>query len=585
MDSELELLRRVFLAESEDGLAAMEEALVDLESRPSDPEPVASIFRIVHTMKGGAAMVGADSVAELAHLLEDALALFRTGIILVTPAHVTVMLQTVDVLRGLLGGVADGTSRAVTDADRALVARLIPAELQQRAGEEMGASLEDLETEELIAPMMAAVSAGPSPLPADAPAKATLGTRARMLRVDMGKLDALLTLTSEIAVARGQLMEEIGVQRTTTATGGTASAAEELDRLLGSLQDQVTQLRLVPLGPTFRNHLRTVRDVASQQSKLARLEVEGEDVEVDASVVDHLRDPLTHMIRNAIDHGLEYPAARLAAGKDPCGTITLRARHEHGTVMIEVSDDGAGIDRDKVIARARGKGLLDSDAAPSDADVFRLLTMPGFSTADQVTELSGRGVGMDVVRRNVEALRGTLTISSTLGSGTTVAARLPLTLAIIQGFGVSVGSETFVLPLDAISECIQLPRGHQADGARGGLVNLRDTPLPFVRLRHLLGVGGSAPARENIVVVQHDGRRLGIAVDRLYGQSETVIKPLGDLFRGTPGVIGSTILGNGRVALILDVPVLLEQAAAAAKADGFALEGAMVVPSRLALAS
>ena len=535
MDIDLETIRQAFLVEAEEGLSAMEEALVALEARPDDREPLHEIFRTVHTLKGSAGMVGFDNVAEFAHLLEDALELFRSGEMHVTANHVTTLLQTVDALRGLLKGAAAGNTTHVRAADRALVARLVPGGEAAVAAPTGGAPV-------------AAAGAG-------APGE---GARRRTLRVGMERLDALLNLTGETAVARGRLMQLLG-QRRRAAGDDVVNAAEEVDRLFAELQEQVMRMRLVPLGPFFRQHVRTVRDTAALRGKVVRLVLEGEDVEVDASVVDHLRDPLTHMIRNAIDHGIELPAARRDAGKEPTGTITLRARHEGGTVVIELADDGAGLRRDRVLARARERGLVADGVELSDAEIHRLIMEPGFSTADRVSDLSGRGVGMDVVRRNVEALRGSIEIASRDGEGTTVTARLPLTVAIIDGFTVSVGDESYVIPLDAVTECLAMPADERRAG-RCGVLSLRGEPLPYVRVRELFGLAGALPARENMVVVRHAGRLAGLVVDELLGGGQAVVKPLGKMFQRLPGVSGSTILGDGRVALILDVPDLLQRA-------------------------
>jgi two-component system chemotaxis sensor kinase CheA len=320
------------------------------------------------------------------------------------------------------------------------------------------------------------------------------------------------------------------------------------------------KLRMVPLGPTLRPHARTVRDVAFAHGKLASLEISGGDVEVDTSVVEALRDALTHLVRNAIDHGIEQPEARRRAGKDPQGIIHLSAHHEGGSVVVAMSDDGAGLSRAKIAERARERGLAADPERMPDEELFRLVLEPGFSTAAEVTELSGRGVGLDVVRRHVESLRGAMAIESREGRGTTVTLRLPLTLAMIDGFSVGVDEEVFVIPLDAVQECVEMPGlRHEAGGA--GVMGLRGQPLPFVRLRHALGRGGTPPPRENVVVVRHGDRSAGVVVDALFGAGQVVVKPLGDLFRQAPGIAGSTILGSGRVALILDVGAVIARGA------------------------
>jgi two-component system chemotaxis sensor kinase CheA len=325
--------------------------------------------------------------------------------------------------------------------------------------------------------------------------------------------------------------------------------------LQAELQELVMRARMVPVGSLFRQYARTVRDVSVAQGKIAQLVTVGDDVELDTSAVEVLRDPLTHMIRNAVDHGLELPADRVAAGKPAVGRITLEAKHDGGSVVIRVSDDGLGLDRDRIRARA-------GSDAESDAEILELIFAPGFSTSETVTEISGRGVGMDVVRRAVESLRGTLAVDSRPGAGTTFTIRLPLTLAVIDGFGVAVGGETYVVPMDHVVECVELPGDLRHDGT--GVLLLRDEVVPFVRLRHHFGVAGASPDRENVLIVQHEGAKAGLAVDALHGASQTVIKPLGDYFPHVPGVAGSSILGNGRVALILDTPGILRSLVEAA---------------------
>jgi two-component system chemotaxis sensor kinase CheA len=287
--------------------------------------------------------------------------------------------------------------------------------------------------------------------------------------------------------------------------------------------------------------------------------VVGEDVEVDTTILEHIHDPLMHMIRNSVDHGLETPEIRRALGKDPSGKIVLQAFHDSGNIVVQISDDGAGLDHESILQHARSKGIIPEGARLTESEIHNLIFQPGFSTADKVSELSGRGVGLDVVRRNVNALSGAILVESRKGQGTAFTIRLPLTLAIIDGFAVKVGAETYVIPLSSVQECLELPaEKHSSD--EGGVINLRGEALPYVRLRDLFECGGETPAREKIIVVEYHGGRAGLAADELLGEQQAVIKPLGRLFQGIRGVSGSTILGNGRVALILDVPALCREA-------------------------
>lgn len=503
MEIDLALILQTFFAEAEEQLLRMEEAAVALEVRPDDPELPAEIFRVVHTIKGNAASLGLDALAALCHETEEPLARLLRGEAAVTPDFVAALLSAVDALRRLLREAAAGQA------------------------------------------------AGVEALPPSRPA--------RTLRVDLGKLDRLLDLTGEIAVARGRLAAALASPETSRQELLEIHAA--LDPLHGELQERVTELRLVAVGPLFRQQIRTLRDLAQAQGKLARLVLEGEEAEVDASVAEHLRDPLTHLVRNALDHGIEAPEERRRAGKDPCGRVTLRAYHASGHIVVEVEDDGAGPGRARIEARVKELGLAPEPERLADGDLYRLVFDAGFSTAEAVTGVSGRGVGLDVVRRKVDALRGSAALAGRPGQGTTVTLRLPLTLAIIDGLAVGAGGETFVLPLDRVVECVAMPEEERGSGRASGLLPLRGSALPYLRLSELFGIGsGAVPARENVVVVETEEGTAGIAVDAVHGKSQTVIKPLGRLFQGVQGISGSAVLGNGRVALILDVPALLREA-------------------------
>ena len=552
MEIDFQAILQVFRAEADENLAAMEDALLALEARPGDPELLDTVFRVAHTLKGDGGNLGMAPVAEFAHRVEDLLDGLREHVVEATPAVVGLLLEAVDHLRELVPAAIDGLEE-VPPAGRALLERIaLAAEggLQDAANpiESTGST----ESPVSIAPVVTEPAGD-----ADAWLPAVRREATRTLRVDVGKLDRTLDLVGEIAIARGRVAQMLEEGR---PAAEVLEAYREADRLHMDLQEVVMKLRMVPLGPTFRPHTRTVRDLALACGKQARLVVHGEDVEVDTSVVEHLRDPLTHLVRNAVDHGIEDPAARMAAGKDPVGTLTLSARHEGGTIAIRLQDDGAGLDRARILARARDRGMAVDERMP-DADVFRLVLEPGFSTAEAVTELSGRGVGLDVVRSGLEQLRGSVSLASRPGEGTTVTLRLPLTLAVIEGFAVGVGRETYVLPLDSVVECLELPAARH-EGAAGGVFSLRGQPMPYIRLRDFFGETGRPPRRENVVVVRGESGTAGLVVDELLGESQAVIKPLGELFKGLRAIAGSTILGSGRVALILDLPTVLAAAVA-----------------------
>ncbi len=371
------------------------------------------------------------------------------------------------------------------------------------------------------------------------------------VRVDSDKLDHLINLVGELIIAAAST--HLVAKRTRLPELQQSTAA--LSQLVEAVRDNALQLRMVKIAATFKRFQRVVYDVSRELGKDIALSVSGEDSELDKTVVEKIGDPLMHLVRNAIDHGIEPPDVRRARGKPATGTISLNAYHDSGSIVIEVSDDGRGLNRDKILSKAVEVGLVEPGRALSDREIYDLIFEPGFSTAEQVTNLSGRGVGMDVVKQNILALRGSVGIASVAGSGTTVSVRLPLTLAIINGFLVGLGKSMFVVPLDMIEECMEL-REREHD-----YTNLRGNVLPFIRLRELFKVEGLGASRQNVVVVRSGDRRAGLVVDTLLGEFQTVIKPLSKMFNRVKCISGSTILGSGEVALILDVPTLLQQAA------------------------
>ncbi len=376
---------------------------------------------------------------------------------------------------------------------------------------------------------------------------------ARLIRVQADKLDQLIDLVGELVIAGAST--NLLAQR----SGQTElfESTSILSRLVENIRDSALQLRMVQIGETFNRFNRVVRDVAKELGKEIELRISGAETELDKSVVEKIGDPLMHLVRNSMDHGIEPADVRVAAGKSPRGRVELNAYHDSGSIVIEVIDDGGGLPLEKIFQKAVDKGLVQAGQTLSEQEIINLIWEPGFSTADKVSNLSGRGVGMDVVRRNIQSLRGSCDVSSKEGEGTKFTIRLPLTLAIIDGFLVGVSRASYVIPLDMVIECIEL---RQASNDRDFL-NLRGEVLPFVRLRDLFEVTGERPVRENVVIVQYAGLKAGIVVDQLLGEFQTVIKPLSSIFRHLRGIGGSTILGTGEVALILDVQALIQRTA------------------------
>jgi two-component system chemotaxis sensor kinase CheA len=375
---------------------------------------------------------------------------------------------------------------------------------------------------------------------------------ARLIRVQADKLDHLIDLVGEmvIAGASANLLAQKSSQ------GALIEATSVLSRLVENIRDSALQLRMVQIGETFNRFNRVVRDVSRELNKDIDLVISGAETELDKSVVEKIGDPLMHLVRNAIDHGIESAAARVAAGKPAKGRVELNAFHDSGNIVIEVVDDGGGLNQQRIEAKAIERGLIPPGQTLSDQEIVNLIFEAGFSTADQVSNLSGRGVGMDVVKRNIQALRGSVDVRTEPGVGSRFVIRLPLTLAIIDGFLTSVGKDSYVIPLDNVVECLEL----RDENTRGHMLNLRGEVLPFIRLREFFEVTGRPPPRENVVVISAGERKIGIVVDQLLGEFQTVIKPLGSLFRHLRGIGGSTILGSGEVALILDVQALTQLA-------------------------
>ncbi|MCI8212838.1 chemotaxis protein CheA [Pseudomonas sp. S25] len=386
--------------------------------------------------------------------------------------------------------------------------------------------------------------------PADSKAK-----DGRYVRVNADKLDELINLVGELVIASAgatllaRTCDNDPLQESTSTVSG----------LVEEILDGALRLRMIPIGDTFNRFRRVVRDVSQELGKDIDLIISGAETELDKTVVEKIGDPLMHLLRNAMDHGIESAEARLAAGKPSKGHLHLNAYHDSGSIVLEIADDGAGLNRDRILEKAQERGLIAPGATLTDQEIYNLIFEAGFSTAQAVTNLSGRGVGMDVVKRNITLLRGTVDLDSKPGQGTVIRIRLPLTLAIINGFLVGIGQSTYVIPLDMVQECIELSEDDRQISREQGYLDLRGEVLPLVYLRDHFHHDGPAARRQNVVVVRYAEHKAGLVVDDLLGEFQTVIKPLGKLFGALRGISGSTILGSGAVALILDVPALLSQ--------------------------
>lgn len=382
--------------------------------------------------------------------------------------------------------------------------------------------------------------------------------RSGFVRVDTAKLDRLINLVGELVIA-GAHMNELASHTSDTLL---AESGRSLSRMIADLRDQSLRVRMVPLAEAFSRFHRAVRETALSTNKQARLEVRVGDSEMDKNLIEAISEPLLHIVRNSVDHGIESPEERIKAGKPAQGTVGIRSYRETGSIVLEIWDDGRGFDIARIVATARARGLLGNEAEVPESEALRLLFLPGFSTRETITNISGRGVGMDVVQRGIEALRGTVSVQNRVGGGSLTRVRLPLTLAIIEGFLVRVGRVPYVIPMELVTECVEFDAALAV--GRNNVLRLRDEMLPFLRPAELFAEEIPAATRENVVVVEYAERRVGLVVQGLLGEFQAVIKPLNRMFVGLHGISGATILGDGSVALILDVPSLIDHVLAQA---------------------
>ncbi|HLK10312.1 MAG TPA: chemotaxis protein CheW [Candidatus Binatia bacterium] len=537
---------REFLIESRENLDQLDRDLVALEKNPDSRETLASVFRTIHTIKGTCGFLGFGRLEALTHAGESLLSRLRDGKLRLGPEITTGLLEMVDAVRAMLADIeatgADG------EADHAaLIERLV----RLRADEP-------------------APAPGPKPretAPPDGAESRAQAAADGTIRVDVGLLDRLMTLVGELVLARNQLLQS-GAARPDAAF---AAASQRLDLITTELQEGVMKTRMQPIRAVWGRLPRVVRDLAVTCGKQVRMEMEGRDTELDKTVVEAIKDPLIHLVRNAVDHGIEAPAARLAAGKPAEGCLRLRAFHESGLVNLDIADDGAGIDTARIRSEAVERGLVGADEAArlGERELLELIFLPGFSTAEKVTRISGRGVGMDVVRNNIEKIGGTLDVQSEPGRGTTFRIRIPLTLAIVPALIVACDGDRYAIPQGSVRELVRLESGtgRGVELIHGAPVHrLRGALLPLVHLGRELGVAAPAAADlvaarvTDVVVLEAAGRRFGLIVDGVLDPEEIVVKPLGRPLRAVPVFAGATIMGDGRVALILDVLGLAQRA-------------------------
>jgi two-component system chemotaxis sensor kinase CheA len=536
-------LIREFITESSDHLAVIDSELLLLEKDKSNAETLNTIFRAFHTIKGLAGFLEFAEIQSLAHEVETLLDLARTEQLAVTPAVVDVVLESTDIVRRELAAIGQklaGKTAPPTGVDAGLLERIRqaargeapppqPASFPSSAVDE-GAAVEPARPEHHVAD-------------------------AASVRIDTVKLDQLMDMVGEMVIAQTLIGHNPALKSVHDAR--LQGNLTQLARITSDVQRITTSMRMVPIGAQFNKTARLVRDLARRAGKEVAFEASGETTELDKTIAAELSDPLLHMVRNSIDHGIEPAEERIARGKDPTAHIRVSACHQSGQIVIAISDDGRGLDREKIIAKARQKGLIDPDAAQlADNEVYQLIFEPGFSTAATISDISGRGVGMDVVRRHVQKLRGRIEIQSSPGVGTTFSIKLPLTLALIDGLVVAVGQQRYIAPIFALREMFRPTEGMLSTvQGKGEMAMVRGGLLPIVRLHRRFGIEPRTVdlTRGTLIVAESNGRAFCLFVDDLIGKQEIVIKSLGQGFKNVAGVAGCAILGDGRVGLILDL--------------------------------
>jgi two-component system, chemotaxis family, sensor kinase CheA len=562
---DLELLTDFFL-EAREHLSNIETQLLALEQDPNNHDAVHTIFRGFHTIKGLAGFLELAAIQSVAHEVETVLDLARNDKLAITPEVIDVVLAASDYLKTELqnseaaarngnAGVAADSTRLLSRIQGLAVAEKVAAEKPVAVAEKPAAAEKTAVPEPEAAPEPQQRENEPaSKVAPEAPVQVEAkkqSAEARAIKVDTAKLDFLVDMVGEMVIAQSLLRHDTSLINPRLLRNLT-----QLSRITGEVQKTAMSMRMVPIGQLFSRMARLVRDLSRKEGKQAELAVSGEDTELDRTIVEDLSDPLMHMVRNSADHGIEPIEERIKAGKNPAGRISLKAYHQAGFITIEVSDDGRGLDRDKLLKKARQKGLVDDGSELTDREVFNLIFEPGFSTAEQVTDISGRGVGMDVVRRQVQKMRGRIDIQSQKGVGTTFFIKLPLTLAIIDGLVIGVGRERYVVPIFAVREMFRpAPEAVKTVQGRSEMVLVRNNLLPIVRLHQRFNVEPKTTevSQSLLIVAETSGKSFCLMVDEFIGKQEVVIKSLGERFKDVTGVAGGAILGDGRVGLILDM--------------------------------
>jgi two-component system, chemotaxis family, sensor kinase CheA len=548
-----------FIAEAGEHIEAIEEGLLLLEANPTDREIINEVFRPFHTIKGVAGFLNLRSIGTLTHELETLLDRGRKGELVITAQIVDLLFDALDVLKSLVSSIS---AKIQGKDDEAHEVDIVPQLKKIRA---LGSSNDDgdrSELEEEVEAAEAAAEMATTRLDNVVEAESRSQTKVRTtavdisssIKVDMLKLDNLMDMVGELVIAQSQLSQDSTI--VSSGSDRLQKNVSQLEKITRDVQEVVMSTRMIPVKGTFQKMARLVRDVAKKAGKQVDFSMHGEDTEMDKNVTELIADPLIHMIRNAVDHGIEPPDERVKAGKDPHGSVSLSAFHKGGNVVVQIIDDGKGLNKKKILEKAIQQGIVKEGENLSEQELNGLIFRPGFSTADKVTDVSGRGVGMDVVRKNIENLRGKVEITSEEGKGSVFTISLPLTLAIIDGMVITVGGQRYIIPMLSILESLRpLKEECKTVIQQGEMIEVRGELLPLIRLYEVLEVTPESmePWESMVVVVENEGSRCCLLIDDLLGQQQIVIKSLGESFTDVRGISGGTILGDGRVGLIIDI--------------------------------
>jgi len=551
-----------FIAEAAEHIDSAEAGLLELESKPDDEDTINQIFRGFHTIKGMAGFLNLSDIGSLAHSAENLLDLARKGELVLAGANTDVVFESMDMMKKMIAELKESTGTGTPVPAQKGLPQLLAKLKATAEGQTLVDPLDTPKAQKKDKELDEVLITQPEPKIENIATKAkTTISGDEKIKVSTERLDKLVNMTGELVIA--QLMVDEEVDKNLTAEHELGRKVSHQGKIIRELQELSMSMRMVPIHGVFQKMTRLVRDLSHKANKKIDFITSGEETELDRNIVDKIADPLVHMVRNSVDHGIESAQERSEAGKSPTGRIELRAFHQAGNIVIEIEDDGKGLDKERILKKAVDNGIVEVGRQLSDEEIFKLIFHAGLSTAQKVTSVSGRGVGMDVVKKNIESLRGKVDISSTPGRGTTFTVRMPLTLAIIDGQVVKIGNNRYIIPINSIVRSLK-PTAEQISSVqnRGEMVMVRGRLIPLIRLYKLFDiVPASEDATESLlVVVEEENDICCLLVDELLGQQQVVIKNLGEGLGKIKGVSGGAIMGDGNVSLILDVPGLMELA-------------------------